>query len=60
MTNKKTSHPKGDVRLPDPNSFFKQIFEGLKDNKTRQDEIREQIRQHESEYDKPNIRKLNF
>lgn len=60
MTDKKKHHCQERSNIPSPNDFFNQVFDGLIENKERQDELIKQIRQHEREHDKPSLRKLDL
>lgn len=60
MTDKKKHHSQERSNIPSPNDFFNQVFGGLVENKARQDELKQQIRQHEREHDKPSLRKLDL
>lgn len=60
MTDKKERHCQERRTVPSPNDFFNQVFSGLVENRARQDELKQQIRQHEREHDKPSLRKLDL
>ena len=60
MTDKKERYCQKRCAVPSPNDFFNQVFSGLVETRARQDELKQQIRQHEREHDKPSLRKLNL